>query len=218
MRVLSRWQEKRDFQSNLGHERIPCLKTNTKQISWTQQMGSWVFPGLSTFHLRRTERTISSWISFLSPWLPLWFVSQEWASLFAQHRLKQEEHMSSSGGWGLGYWGEGLGVPAGSCPCRSAGHQWEPLGKAGVTGVRGRGSWRLKSSAEQDFLCSPAACGVLEAEVGRILTLTWVSALPELQVRGACWHLPTLKIMLAQVFLCWLFQKRWLWSLRRPKF
>lgn len=31
--------------------------------------------------------------------------------------------MSSSEGWSLGYWGVGLGVPAGSCPCRSAGLQ-----------------------------------------------------------------------------------------------
>lgn len=161
MRVLSRSrQENREFQSHLDHGRIPCLKTNTKQIFYMQQMGSWVFPGWSTFHLR-TERTISSWISFLSPWLPLWFVSQEWASLFARHRLNQEEHTSSSWGWSLGYWGVGLGVPAESCPCRSAGHHWEPLGKAGVTGVRGCGSWRPKSSAGKDFLCSPAACGVL---------------------------------------------------------
>lgn len=29
-------------------------------------------------------------------------MTEEWASLFAQYRLKQEEHMSSTGGWGLG--------------------------------------------------------------------------------------------------------------------
>lgn len=151
---------------------MPCLKTKTpnsclSHCKW--ELGSSL---AGTFPLEGCKRSISSWLSFRSLWSLLRFVSQEWAALFAQHRLKQEEQMSSAGRGGVG-------APAESCPCRAAGHQWEQLVKAGVTGVFR--SWRLKSSAGRN-LCRPDECGVLEAETGRVLTLTWVSYLSSVSI------------------------------------